>query len=141
MLFDALLWLLKALASYLATIVVLVIVLGVPFAIFDHFRFKRLARKRAGLSICQFARSFNCRQVDTKIIRAVYEGLQYWTSFGIKQFPVMAVDDLSKLYRLRDEDLDDFAETVARTTKRRWTDLERNPFYGKVTNAEDLVFS
>jgi len=139
MLFDFLVWLVKALASYLAIIIVFAIVVGLPIAIFDHFRFKRLVRKRAGLSICQFARSFDCRHVDTRIIRAVYEALQGWTSFGIKQFPIMAVDDLNKVYGLKDEDLDDFAENLAQAAKRGWTDLERNPLYGKVTTAKDLV--
>ena len=132
---DLVLMLLKFIISLFAIITII----GVPLLILEHFRFKRLAKGRAGLSICQFVRSFDYRHVDTTIIRAVYEGLQGWTTFGIKQFPVMAADDLAKVYGLEDEDLDDFAERVAQTTRRAWGDLENNPFYGKVTTTQDLV--
>jgi hypothetical protein len=132
---DLLLMLLKFVVGLLAIITII----GVPVLILEHFRFKRLAKRRAGISICQFVRSFDYRHVDTTIIRAVYEGLQGWTTFGIKQFPVMAADELAKVYGLKDEDLDDFAERVAQTTRRAWSDLENNPLYGKVTTTQDLV--
>ena len=93
---DLLLTLLKFIVGLFAIITIISVLL----LILEHFRFKRLAKRRAGLSICQFVRSFDYRQVDTIIIRAVYEGLQGWTTFGIKQFPVMAVDNLAKVYGL-----------------------------------------
>ncbi|HEX5998235.1 MAG TPA: hypothetical protein VFZ16_02380 [Hyphomicrobiaceae bacterium] len=36
-------------------------------------RDRRIAKEREGESICRFARGFDCRKVDTRIIRAVYE--------------------------------------------------------------------
>jgi hypothetical protein len=51
----------------------------------------------------------------------------------------MAADDLARVYGLKDEDLDDFAERVAQATRRAWSDLENNPLYGKVTTTQDLV--
>jgi hypothetical protein len=134
-LFDLLLFLLKSIVGLFA----IILLLGIPFVVADHFRFKRLAKQRAGLSICQFVRSFDYRRVDTKIIRAVYEGLQNWTSFGIKGFPVMAGDDIGKVYRIGDEDLDDLAKELAERTRRSWVDLEANPLYGQVTTVRELV--
>src|SRR5471032_295887 len=39
-------------------------------------RLRALAAQRSGESICDFARSFDARAVDTWVIRAVYEALQ-----------------------------------------------------------------
>jgi hypothetical protein len=107
--------------------------------VMDFIRFRRLARKRTGLTICQFARSFDFRRVDTKIIRAAYEGLQEWAGGGVKNFPVMASDDIAGLYRIEDEELDDFAKELAHKLGRDWNDHEKNPLYGKVITVRDLV--
>lgn len=42
----------------------------------EALRLARMAQGRAGESICQFARSIDCRRVDTWVVRAVYEELQ-----------------------------------------------------------------
>ena len=136
---DSLFNLIASLLKALLSIAAFIVVVGIPITIIERMRFKKLARERAGLSICQFARSFNYRRVDTKIIRAVYEGLQGWVGNGIRNFPVVAKDDIAKVYRLIDEDLEEFAEEVASQTHRRWDDLEVNPLYGRVTTVEDLV--
>ncbi len=115
------------------------LVLATISLIIDYIRFSRLAKERAEFSICQFARSFDYRRVDTKIIRAAYEGLQAWAGGGIKHFPVMATDDIGKLYGMVDEDLDDFAKELAEKTGRDWDSLEQNPLYGKVITVRDLV--
>ncbi len=115
------------------------LVLATIGIIIDSIRFKRLAKERIGLSICQFARSFDYRRVDTKIIRAVYEGFQDWARGGVKNFPVMASDEVAKVYKLVDEDLDDFAEELAQKTGRGWENLEKNPLYGEVITVKDLV--
>lgn len=116
------------------------ILLLVAFSVVvDFIRFSRLARERAELSICHFARSFDYRRVDTKIIRAAYEGFQEWAGGGVKNFPVMASDDIGKLYGMANEDLDDFAEELTRKTGRAWAELEQNPLYGKVITVRDLV--
>ncbi len=115
------------------------LVLATIGIIIDSIRFKRLAKERIGLSICQFARSFDYQRVDTKIIRAVYEGLQEWIRGGVKNFPVMASDDIAKIYKMLDEDLDEFAEELAQKTGRGWENLVKNPLYGKVITVNDLV--
>lgn len=115
------------------------LVLAIPVSIYEYVRFKRLAKKREGLSICEFARSFDCRRVDTKIIRAAYEGFQNWAGFGIKDFPVMASDDVYKIYGMESEDLEDFGGELAEKVGRSWNALESNPLYGKVNTVRDLV--
>lgn len=103
----------------------------------DRDRFRHLAQQREGVSICQFARSFDCRKTDTRIIRAVYEALQDWAP--CRDFPVLASDDMAEVYGICDEDLDYFAEEIAQKTGRslKWT--EQNPLYGQVVTAGDLV--
>lgn len=136
---DFLLNLLWLLLKGFLFLIAFCLILAVPITIFNFFRFRRLARQRAGLSICQFARSFNYRHVDTNIIRAAYEEFQRWAGPGAKDFPVMASDDIGKLYGVDGEDLDDVAEELAVKTGRRWADLESNPLYGQVTTVGDLV--
>ena len=104
-----------------------------------RFRFRRLMQTRAGLSICQFARSFDYRHVDTKIIRAVYEGFQREAQHSVKDFPVKASDDIAKVYGMVGEDLEEFAEELAGELGRRWGEFEENPLYGQVTLVGDLV--
>jgi hypothetical protein len=115
------------------------LVLAAIVMVIDSIRFRSLAKKRTELSICHFARSFDYRQVDTKIIRAAYEGFQEWAGDRIKGFPVMDSDNIAKLYGMVDEDLDEFAEELAQKTGRSWNNLEQNPLYGKVITVRDLV--
>lgn len=116
-----------------------VVLVAAVVSVVESVRFRRLARERAGLSICQFARSFDCRRVDTKIIRAAYEGLQEWAAGGVRDFPVMAADDIGKLYGMVGEDLDEFAQELAQKSGRRWAGLEQNPLCGRVVTVRDLV--
>lgn len=127
-------WFSQCIAIFLGFCLVAILVL-----IFDFFKYHRLARQRQGLSICQFARSFDYRRVDTKIIRAVYNGFQQQISFGITGFPVMATDDIAKIYFWEDEELHDFAQELAMQTGRSWDLAENNPLYGKVNTVKDLV--
>ena len=48
----------------------------VIWGVIDHFRMKQIATKRGDPNICEYARSFDCRRVDTKIIRAVWDEVQ-----------------------------------------------------------------
>ena len=126
-------WILKGVLALL----VILLVSGPPIWLYERRRFRLLAEARQGLSICQFARSFDYRRTDTKIIRAVYEGLQEW-AIGAN-FPIKADDSISDIYRMVDEDLDDFAEEVAAKTNRSLTNTTSNPYFGKVKTAKDLV--
>jgi hypothetical protein len=131
------------LLSYLLKGVIFLLVFSLFVAVssflIDRFRFRRLVQARAGLSICQFARSFDYRHVDTRIIRAVYEGFQREALPGVKDFPVKASDDIAKVYGMVGEDLEEFAEELAGELGRRWGGFEENPLYGQVTLVGDLV--
>ncbi len=104
-----------------------------------RMRFSELAASRDGESICQFARSFDTRRVDTWIIRAVYEALQEELAFAHPSIPVRASDTLPTL--LIDPDALDMAVApeVARRTGRSLDHIEANPYYGRVKSVRDLV--
>ncbi|NIB41781.1 hypothetical protein HBA55_19400 [Pseudomaricurvus alkylphenolicus] len=101
--------------------------------------FHKLCEERKGLSICEFAREFDARAVDTWIIRATYEQLQ--AALPTKHVvPIKASDNLFETLKLDEEDLDlDLAEMIAQRTGRSLNDCEGNPYYGKVTTAGKLV--
>jgi len=101
--------------------------------------FETLCRERKGLSICEFAREFDTRVIDTWIIRAVYEQLQ--EALPTKQMvPISARDHLFDVLNLDEDDLDlDLVEEIAQRTSRSLENYESNPYYGKVTTARNLV--
>jgi hypothetical protein len=79
----------------------------------DHRKLRALAATRHGQTICEFARDFDARAVDTWIIRAVYEQLQAQLEHVHPAFPVRADDRLKEDLFLDDDDLDmDLAQEV-----------------------------
>jgi hypothetical protein len=99
-----------------------------------------LAAQRMDESICTFARSFDTRAVDTWVIRAVYEQLQAELRSLAPRFPVRASDDLLRQLLLDPDDLDlSLAPDIAQRTGRSLDDTRRNPYFGKVHTARDLV--
>lgn len=101
--------------------------------------FHNLRKERNGLSICEFAREFDPKVVDTWIIRAVYEQLQ--AALPTKEnVPIKASDGLFNTLMLDEDDLDlDLVEEIAQRTSRSLEGYESNPYYGKVTTARNLV--
>lgn len=118
----------------------LILVIAVS-VLFDSLRQKRLIKERAGENICQFARSFDCRKTDTRIIRAVYE--EFGRSLGSKDvvFPVRAADILfsSQSLNIDSEDLDWIAQDIAFRAGRSLANAEQNPYFGKIETVADLV--
>jgi hypothetical protein len=101
--------------------------------------FLRLCKEREGLSICEFAREFDPKIVDTWIIRAVYEQLQAALP-TTQNVPIKASDNLFDILLLDEDDLDiDLVEEIAQRTNRNLEGYESNPYYGKVTTARNLV--
>jgi hypothetical protein len=74
-------------------------------ALMFHYRAKRLARKRRGIGFDDFAVYFSSEQIPRDKLFAAYEYLQGWQS--VKDFPVLATDDLCKVYGICEEDVDD----------------------------------
>jgi hypothetical protein len=102
-------------------------------------RLAALAATRGGKSICEFARSFDTRAVDTWVIRAVYEELQDLLRSNYPSFPLRASDRFEDL-GIDDDDLEmDVAAVVAERTGRTLDDADRNPFFKKLRTVADLV--
>jgi hypothetical protein len=97
-----------------------------------------LASSRPGESICDFARSFDRRVVDTWVIRAVYEELQ--SAVLLASFPIRASDVLVKDLRIDPDELDmSLAPAIAARTGRTLEIDKTHPYWGKVLTAFDLV--
>ena len=95
-------------------------------------RDRQVAKIRRGESICEFARSFDYRSIDTWIIRAVYQELS-------EQFPIRASDRLENDLHIDGEDLDDTCRLIARRSGRSLQRWEDNPLFGSVRTVRDLV--
>ena len=101
----------------------------------------KLAQERKELSICEFARSFDCRSIDTWVIRAAYETIQDYVSTPEALIPIKAEDDLTDVLEIDDEDLDvDLLVEILQRTSRSKEDTPSNPYYGKVKTVADLVY-
>ncbi len=104
----------------------------------EALRLAHMAQSRAGESICQFARSIDCRRVDTWVVRAVYEELQRSLS-AVVAVPLRLTDNLQSDLRLDADDLDDLFADMAQRARRSLADTSANPLFGKVTTVGDLV--
>ena len=104
----------------------------------EALRLARLAQSRAGESICQFARSIDCRRVDTWVVRAVYEELQRSLP-GKVAMPLRVTDHLQRDLGLDTDDLDDLVVDMAQRAQRCLAHTSGNPFFGKVATVGDLV--
>lgn len=99
-----------------------------------------LAALRRNESICTFAKSFNPHEVDTWVIRAVYEQLQMYLASTYPQFPVRAEDTLDGCLITDPDDLAlDLAKEIAARTGRSLDNTQSNPYYGNVNTVRDLV--
>ncbi len=105
----------------------------------EKIHFEKLLNNRTKDSICTFSRHFDCRDVDTWVIRAVYEQLQ--TLVAYKDFPVLPCDDVFKDLLIDEDDFDfDLVEEIAERTGRSFKNMKENPYYGKAHIVENLVF-
>ena len=125
-------------------VLLFVLVMGVMIVIEQRNRRERLTnlyQERKELSICEFARSFDYRVIDTWVIRAVYETIQDYVSMPEILIPIKAGDDLTDTLEIDDEDLDmDLLEEMLQRTGRSMKDTPSNPYYGKVETVADLVY-
>ena len=116
------------------------------FLYFENKRTKKkfalLAEERKELGICEFARSFDTKKIDTWVVRAVYEQLQtYVAEIYATEIPIQAEDSLFDLLEIDEEDLDfDLLEEIAQRTGRSLENIENNKYFGKVTEVKGLVY-
>lgn len=125
-------------------ILLFIIVIGVIITIEQRNRrikLFKLSQERKELSICEFARSFDYRAIDTWVIRAVYETIQDYVSTPEILISIKAEDDLNDVLEIDDEDLDmDLFVEMLQRTGRSMEDTSSNPYYGKVKTVADLVY-
>ncbi len=101
---------------------------------------KKIALMRGEPDICTYTRSFDYRNIDTKIIRAVYNSVQEWAGkYNDIPFPVKADDSFDKIYQIDPEDLDDIYFEIADNLNIDTKNHELNPYYEKIKTVKDLV--
>jgi hypothetical protein len=99
----------------------------------------RLAASRPRESIGSFAFALDFRNIDTWVIRAVYEELQEWVSTRKLVVPVRPSDRLED-FGIDSEALNlDLGPEIAQRCGRTFDGCERNPYFGKVITVADLV--
>ncbi|MBW8464659.1 hypothetical protein [Acidovorax sp.] len=133
--------LLLALWAYPVTVCSIAVAIWALVAIEERQQGKRLVQRlqaRSGESICQFARAIDCRQVDTWVVRSVYEELQRYYSEKWA-LPLRVTDRLEEDLQLESEDLDHVLVDMAQRAGRNLSDTRTNPFYDKVNTVGDLV--
>jgi hypothetical protein len=101
---------------------------------------QRLAESRKDETISEFVRSFDERNTDTWILRAVYEELQLYLAPHCPAFPLRAEDDLCRDLKIDEQHRDfDIARRVLERTGRSLDGAQLNPLYGKVRTVRDFV--
>jgi hypothetical protein len=103
----------------------------------EHLR--SIAESRLGESICTFARALPVRQLDTWVVRAVFEQLQSRLGRFYQKFPIRASDRLAEDLLVPEDADEELLLEIAQRAGRSAADLERNPYFGKVSTVEELV--
>lgn len=113
----------------------------VAAVIFEKRRMRQLTNSRAGESICTFARSIGAKNLDTHVVRAVYEEVGKLIAEPGSAFPLRPTDLLCEKgdLNLDPDDLDEVLVAIAFRTKRSLENTETNPYYDKVKTVSDLV--
>lgn len=88
-----------------------------------------MAKERQGESICQFARAFNRRDVDSWVIRAVWNTVIEWGGSDVARLNVpLRAEDRLETFALDDsEELFDALSDAATRAGRTLENLENNP--------------
>ena len=121
-------------------IVLILILVTVIWMIIDHQRMKKIAVERGDPNICEYARSFDYRNVDTKIMREVWNELQLnLGNYNGKPFPIKAEDIFKETYHLDPDDLDDIYLSVADCLGIDTANPQSNPYFNQVNNVKNLV--
>lgn len=99
--------------------------------------FKRLISQRVGESLCTFSREQDLHDVDTFVVRAVYEEIQL--DLPIENVPLRWSDQLYSDLRLEADDVEDLIERVAQRTARCIKHTAANPLFGNILTVGDLI--
>lgn len=103
--------------------------------------FRSQSEIREGETICDFVRSIDYRNIDTHVIRAVYELLEpYYIYDKDKILPARADDSLWKDIKIDPDDIDmDLFYELLNVTGRVVDGMKKNPYYGKINTVKDLI--
>jgi hypothetical protein len=104
-----------------------------------HRRMRALAAEREGESICHFTRSLPYRQLDTVVIRHVYEAFEAQVCAPDYRVPIRTTDHMTDTLAVDPEDIDDLVVEVADRCGRSLDRYEQNPFYTRLHTVGDLV--
>lgn len=123
-----------------------VVSLGLPLLALSELahrrQLRRVATERVGEDIGSFARAFDRRTepFDPWVVRAVWDVLQPYVTFGGGRAPLRPSDRLGDDLRIDPDDIDmAIVQKVAARTGRSLERVEENPFHGRVTTVGDLV--
>lgn len=103
---------------------------------------ERLLAGRTSGDIGAFARSFPRREIDTWVIRAVWDEVQAALTYPRNKqnfFPLLADDRLIEDLRIDSEELEWMVIDIARRSGRSLRDYETNPHYSQVRSVGDVV--
>jgi len=106
----------------------------------EYYRMKKIAESRVKPDICDYARSFDYRKVDTEIMREVFVSMQDWVGkYNGIEFPVKAEDRFNSIYEMDREDLSYLCVTIAEKLKINLDDVKNNPYWSELNTVKDLV--
>jgi hypothetical protein len=126
---------------FLLGVIPIIIALEIKDRIFRKKHFMVLLKGRDTDSICTFSRYFECRKIDTWVIRAVYEQLQNYLAPEKVAFPIRPQDDVFKDLLIDNEDFEfDIVEEIAERAGRSLENTESNRYNGKASIVENLVY-
>jgi len=107
-------------------------------ALLWHKKLIKRLNSREDVNICTFARSFDCRNVNTWIIRATYEEIQRYLDPKTLP-PIKASDRLWEDLHIEADDAEFIAAAIAKRIGYDLKDTKSNPHYDRVKTVEDLV--
>lgn len=121
-------------------IICIFVLVLVAWTIINYFKMKKIAIERGNPNICEYARSFDCRAVDTKIMREVWNEVQLSLGeYDGKLFPVKAEDTFEQTYHMDSDDLDEIYWVIANRLGIDTEQPENNPYFNQVTTVKNLV--
>lgn len=86
-----------------------------------------------------FARSFDTRHIDTRVIRAAHQELQHLLKSYVPHFPVRASDSLLEDLHMDADDAEELIAEIASRSRHSLDETQSNPFYGNIHTVSDLV--
>lgn len=105
----------------------------------ENRRLRRVALQRMNDNICTFARSFDCRTIDSWTVRAAYEELQKYFASSGQAFPIRASDRFKEDFGLDGEDIVDLMFAISERSQHDITFLAKELDARQIHTVSDLV--